>query len=341
MPHATSVTQLMHAFGAGGTNVAEGYPRFAFTPTQRAIVDRLPRMMLDSQSTPFAALEANAQWALLLGLGQRTAPVGTGRIMSYYAAGVAIDLVGRVLAARTGTVGVIHPTLDCLPALIRSRGPRVVPISEARLRRRDPLAGFEAIGGLYIANPNNPSGRVLDPEELRRLAESCARRSVALAIDACFRAFDVEAQYDMYAVLDATGVDYVVIEDTGKLWPLGGVRLAFLAFPEHSALGIPEASGDLLMNAPPFAALVVAGRDPRTTGHEPGDSPPGIGRLVRRARRWSLEGQHVADPHARWHAEHPPLGSAAATRRPRGSRPADLVGSPEGRRALSPDRAGA
>ena len=257
MTGATSVTQLMHAFGDGGTNVAEGYPRFAFTPTQRAIVERLPRMMLDAQATPFAALEANAQWALLLGLGQRTAPVGTGRIMSYYAAGVAIDIVGRVLAARTGTVAVIHPTLDCLPALIHGRGPRVVPIPEARLRRRDPLADFEPVGGLYIANPNNPSGGVLDPDHLRRLAESCARRNVALAIDACFRAFDLEAQYDMYEVLDATGVDYVVIEDTGKLWPLGGVRLAFLAFPEHSTLGIPEASADLLMNAPPFAALVV------------------------------------------------------------------------------------
>jgi aspartate/methionine/tyrosine aminotransferase len=154
-------------------------------------------------------------------------------------------------------VAVIHPTLDCLPALIHSRGPRVVPISESRLRRRDPLAGFEPVGGLYIANPNNPSGGVLDPEQLRRLAESCALRDVALAIDSCFRAFDVEAQYDTYAVLDATGVDYVVIEDTSKLWPLGGVRLAFLAFPEHSTLGIPEASADLLMNAPPFAALVV------------------------------------------------------------------------------------
>ena len=257
MAGGTSVTQLMHAFGDSGTNVAEGYPRFAFTASQRAIVDRLPEMMLGAHRTPFATLEANAQWALLLGLGQRSAPVGTGRTMSYYAAGVAIDIVGRVLAARTGTVGVIHPTLDCLPALIRSRGPRVIPIAESRLRRRDPLAGLEPIGGLYIALPNNPTGAVLDPDELRRLAESCARRDVALAIDACFRAFDVDAQYDTYEILDATGVDYVVVEDTGKLWPLGGVRLAFLAWAEHSELGIPDASADLLMNAPPFSALVV------------------------------------------------------------------------------------
>ena len=80
---------------------------------------------------------------------------------------------------------------------------------------------------------------------------------MALAIDACFRAFDGRVQYDTYAVLDATGVDYVVIEDTGKLWPLGGIRLSFLVFAAGSKLAIPEASADLLLHAPPFSALVV------------------------------------------------------------------------------------
>jgi aspartate/methionine/tyrosine aminotransferase len=132
-----------------------------------------------------------------------------------------------------------------------------VPVAESSLQRPDPLEGSGPIGGLYIASPNNPTGVVLDPAELRRLAEACERRGVTLAIDACFRAFDPGAQYDMYAVLDETGVDYVVIEDTAKLWPLGGVRLSLLVFPEHSTLGIPQASADLLMMAPPFAARVV------------------------------------------------------------------------------------
>lgn len=257
MQGAATVTQLMHAFGDAQTNVAEGYPSWELTQSQHRIVDRLPQLMHQAYQLPYPTLEANAQRALLWGLGQRTAPIGTGQILSYYSAGVAIDVVGRCLAARTDAIGVIHPTLDCLPALMRARGPRAVPVSEARLKRRDPLAGLPPIGGLYIANPNNPTGHVLDPDELRRLAESCARRGVALAIDSCFRVFDTRVQYDTYEVLDSTGVDYVVIEDTGKLWPTGGVRLAFLAFPAHSKLGIPEASADLLFVAPPFACLLV------------------------------------------------------------------------------------
>ena len=257
MQGGSSVTQLMHAFGDIETNVAEGYPRFAFTASQQAIVDRLPALMAEANQVPYSTLEARAQRSLLDALGQATAPVGTGRIVSYYAAGVAIDILGRCFAQRTRRVGVIHPTLDCLPALIRSRGVEVVPFNEARLNRRDPLEGLDGIGGLYIASPNNPTGTVLDPRRLRKLAESCARRGVALAIDSCFRVFDPLAQYDHYAVLDDSGVDYVILEDTGKLWPLAGVRLAFLAFPAHSNLGIPEASADVLMMAPPFSTLVV------------------------------------------------------------------------------------
>ncbi len=257
MQGSSSVTQLMHAFGDIETNVAEGYPRFAFTASQQAIVDRLPAFMAEAHRVPYPTLEARAQRSLLDAVGQATAPVGTGRILSYYAAGVAIDLVGRCLAQQTKRVAVIHPTLDCLPALIRSRGVEVVPFHEARMNRRDPLEGLDGIGGLYIATPNNPTGTVLDPRRLRKLAESCAQRGVALAIDACFRVFDPRAQYDHYAVLDETGVDYVILEDSGKLWPLGGVRLSFLAFPAHSKLGIPEASADLLLMAPPFSTLVV------------------------------------------------------------------------------------
>ncbi len=248
---------MAHAFSETATNVAEGYPSFGLSPSQQAIVDRFPQLLALAIRTPYPVLEGRAQRAFFDALGQTTAPVGTGRVMSYYSASVAIDVLGRCLTNRPSSVGVIHPTLDILPALLRGRGLRVVPISEARLRRHDPLSGLDDVGALYIAIPNNPTGNVMTADQLQNLAHACADRDIVLAIDACFRAFDTRVFYDMYALLDATGVDYAVIEDTGKLWPLGGVRLSFMTFAANSTLGIPEVSSDLLLMAPPFAAAVV------------------------------------------------------------------------------------
>jgi aspartate/methionine/tyrosine aminotransferase len=80
---------------------------------------------------------------------------------------------------------------------------------------------------------------------------------VVLVVDQCFRAFDVRAQYDAYACLDATGVEYVVIEDTGKLWPACGLKLGFLCTSMGTRLPVAEAMSDVLLTASPFVARLV------------------------------------------------------------------------------------
>ena len=78
-----------------------------------------------------------------------------------------------------------------------------------------------------------------------------------MVVDQCFRAFDTRAQYDTYAVLDRTGVEYVVVEDTGKLWPTAGVKLGFLAWSAGVRLDLAEVASDVLLTAPPFSVVVV------------------------------------------------------------------------------------
>jgi histidinol-phosphate/aromatic aminotransferase/cobyric acid decarboxylase-like protein len=256
--HHESLTQMQLLGVGSGTNVAEGHPRYALTPGQRAVVDRFPEFLETALREPFPVLDARAHAAFFGAVGQKSAPVGTGRIVSLYSSSVAIDVVGRCLAEIGSTVAVIHPTLDCIPALLRSRGVSLLPVSERRLRAADPLADLAApVDAVFVATPNNPTGTHLNAEALASLADSCARRRVILVIDSCFRAFDPRAQYDAYAVLDRSGVEYVVIEDTGKLWPLAGVKLGFVVFGAGGRLRIPAACSDILLTASPFVALVV------------------------------------------------------------------------------------
>jgi aspartate/methionine/tyrosine aminotransferase len=257
MSSTTSLTQMQLLGVASETNVAEGYPRFAPTASQQAIVDRFPELLAQARSTPYPQLEARAHRAFFDALGQASAPVGSGRILSFYSSTVATDVVGGCLARVTKRVALVNPVIDCIPALLRHRGMELVPIGERRLAGEDPLSGIDGVGAVMTANPNNPTGVLLDAAQLRRLAEACAARNAVLIIDSCFRAFDRRTQYDSYAVLDSTGVDYVVIEDTGKLWPTGGIKLGFLVMSSPSSLAVPDVAADILLTAPPFSAAVV------------------------------------------------------------------------------------
>ncbi|HUQ43722.1 MAG TPA: aminotransferase class I/II-fold pyridoxal phosphate-dependent enzyme [Candidatus Limnocylindria bacterium] len=257
MSATTSLTQMQLLGVASETNVAEGYPRFAPTPTQQAIVDRFPQLLADAVRTPYPALEARAHAAFFHALGQRSAPIGSGRILSFYSSTVATDVVGTALGLVAKRIALVNPIIDCIPALLRHRGLELVPVSESRLSGPDPIRDLEGIDAVMTANPNNPTGALLNATALRRLADACAARDIPLVIDACFRAFETRTQYDTYAVLEASGVRYVVIEDTGKLWPTGGIKLGFLTLSANLRLKVVEVAADILLTAPPFSAAVV------------------------------------------------------------------------------------
>lgn len=257
MSGTTSLTQMQLLGVASETNVAEGYPRFAPTASQQSIIDRFPRLHAEAYRTPYPQLESRAHAAFFHALGQRSAPIGSGRILSFYSSTVATDVVAGTLAQVGKRIALVNPIIDCIPALMRHRGLELVPVSERRLAGPDPLAGLDGVDAVMTANPNNPTGAHLGAPALRRLADACRERNAVLVIDSCFRAFDARTQYDSYAVLDASGCEYVVIEDTGKLWPTGGVKLGFLVFSARNRLAIGEVAADILLTAPPFSVAVV------------------------------------------------------------------------------------
>jgi len=252
-----SLTQMQLLGVASDVNVAEGYPRFQPTEGQAAILSRLGELMDEARDTPFPLLETRAHEAFFHALGQRSAPIGSGRILSTYSSTVAIDIALAALARRVTTVGLIHPVIDCIPALMRARGLQAVPLSEQDVAGGDPFTRHPDIEAILTANPNNPTGTVMDAGALERLAVACAERCVPLLIDQCFRAFDSRVQFDTYALLNASGAEYLVVEDTGKLWPTGGVKLGFLAWGARTRLDLVEVASDVLLTAPPFSVIVV------------------------------------------------------------------------------------
>lgn len=235
-------------------NLTDGHARLDLSEQQAAIVARIPDMFAQATRRSFQSIETAAHRAFLHAVGQHTAPIGTGRILSCYSSTLATDIVARALPAGAA-IALLHPTFDNIADLFVTRGLEPVPLSEEALTARQwPGAPVEAI---VITHPNNPTGLVTPPDVLRSLAEHAARHGQTVILDASFRGQVRDAQYDTYAVLDGAGADWITIEDTGKLWPTHELKIGMLAHSERHTMPIRRAFSESLLAASPVVLQLV------------------------------------------------------------------------------------
>ncbi|HSR24148.1 MAG TPA: aminotransferase class I/II-fold pyridoxal phosphate-dependent enzyme, partial [Candidatus Eisenbacteria bacterium] len=252
-----TLTHLESRALRSGLNVSDGHPRMPLTGSQERIIAGLADLFHEALRRPFEEVEEQAQRAFLHGVGQRRAPIGTGRLVSCYSSSTAMDMVARALAERTSTVALIHPTFDNIPNLLKARGLTLLPVAEHELDGGKPPHLPGEVGAVFVTSPNNPTGWVLSPDALAGLAESCARAGRVLALDTCFRPHDPRAQYDTYEILDGAGVEWAVIEDTGKVWPTLELKVGFLAWSERCRLSLLDAFSDVLLSISPVILLLI------------------------------------------------------------------------------------
>ncbi|MEV0289177.1 pyridoxal phosphate-dependent aminotransferase [Kribbella sp. NPDC050820] len=194
--------------------------------------------------------------AFLSMLGQATA-VDRASVLSCYSSSVATEIAGRAMYSKgVRRVGLVHPTFDNIPDILAGVGLELLEVPEESLL--DPAAGsWPDLDALFVVSPNNPTGAVLDAEALTRVADWCADRGVVLALDTCFRGFDQRAWFDHYAILEASGTDWFVVEDTGKLYPLLDLKVGLLVFPADSPLPLRRIHTDILLGVSPMISIVV------------------------------------------------------------------------------------
>jgi enduracididine biosynthesis enzyme MppP len=253
-----NLTQMEVPALTGEVNVADGHARQELTSGQRRIVESFPALFEATQRASFDELERETVRELFGALGQESLLRGPARVLSAYSSSVAVSVLARALTTRTSAVALVHPTFDNIPDILRGAGLRLVPVPEEELLDGSASALSDGVGCLLVTTPNNPTGAVLGPDALASLAEACLARRALLVLDTSFRGFDERAMYDSYAVLEEAGVEYVVVEDTGKLWPMQELKLGFLVAADHCALPLEQAMTDILLSVSPFVLGIVA-----------------------------------------------------------------------------------
>lgn len=279
----------------GGLNLTDGHARLVATDRQRAIVTRLPEMFAEAARRSFPDIEEEAHRTFLHAIGQHSAPVGTGRILSCYSSTLATDIVARALPVGSA-IAVLHPTFDNIADLFATRGLELVPLSEEALL--DMAWPEPPVRAVVVTHPNNPTGLVLPEGHLRSLAEHAARHGQTVVIDASFRGQVRDAQYDTYAVLDGAGADWVTIEDTGKLWPMFELKVGLLAYSARTTLPMERAFSESLLSASPVILQLVKALadDWANGGYERAHALVQCNRAILRQEIEGVAGIRLADP---------------------------------------------
>lgn len=143
-----------------------------------------------------------------------------------------IDLSARWLGARS--VGIARPAFSEYEEAVRKYGGHVVDIPLSAedgfaLRESDLLAAAERTDLLMIGHPNNPTGRLADPELLLRLV----KRGKPIVVDEAFVDFVPHEREVSLIRQAAETAGLYVLRSMTKFFAIPGLRLGFMvARPE-------------------------------------------------------------------------------------------------------------
>lgn len=86
----------------------------------------------------------------------------------------------------------------------------------------------EEVDLLFLANPNNPVGNLIEPSLLTGIAKRCRKQNITLVLDECFIAFTGTQKMDSFCVRMMEYPNVIIIQAFTKLFAIPGVRLGYL-----------------------------------------------------------------------------------------------------------------
>lgn len=250
-------------------NLADAHTHQSQSPSQQKIVSSLPEIWYESERKTQYQSEQEFIEKFYTLHGQHTALKRRDEIYLVYAASVAMNITATYLMQRNMRVGLIEPCFDNLHDLMKHARVPMLPIDESLFH--EPSKTYSnlmkhalPLDSIFIVDPNNPTGFSLfadGKENFIELVQFCCDYNKLLIIDTCFSAFILASggkRFDIYKILESSGVSYIVMEDTGKTWPLQDAKCATIHTSKDINSEIYNIFTSILLNVSPFILNVVS-----------------------------------------------------------------------------------
>jgi aspartate/methionine/tyrosine aminotransferase len=248
-------------------NLADAHTHQRQSPTQRRIVDRLPALWYRAERSQQSESERAFVDAFCRLHNQPTA-LAKNRALLSYAASVSTVIVGMYLRKRRLSVTLIEPCFDNLHDVLHNTGVPTAPIDEHCFDDVSTiysnLEHHVDTDALFLVDPNNPTGFSLlqhGRDGFEEVIRFCSDHDKILLLDFCFAAFALAdpavERFDVYSLLEASGITYVAIEDTGKTWPVQDAKCAILMASDDIWSDIYNIHTSVLLNVSPFVLQLL------------------------------------------------------------------------------------
>jgi len=249
-------------------NLADAHTHQSQSPGQRRIVASLSQLWYESEAGKQSTFEQRFIETFLRFRGQHTA-LRLNRTLLTYAASVSTVITGMYLKRLGGRVSLIEPCFDNLRDLLVNLDVELVPLPEHVLASPatvyDQLARQPRTEALFLVDPNNPTGHSLladGREAFEEVVRFCVEHDRLLVLDLCFAAFALnvkgQAPVDIYEILEASGVRYIAMEDTGKTWPVQDAKCALITASADIHQELYDIQTSVLLNVSPFTLNMLA-----------------------------------------------------------------------------------
>jgi aspartate/methionine/tyrosine aminotransferase len=207
-----------------------------------------------------------------------TAPAGTpelrAAIAAHYARTYHVDVDPVHVVVTTGSSGAFllaflaafddgdrvalaRPGYPAYANILSALGCEVVDLPCGPATRFQPtVAHLEAAGpldGLVLASPANPTGTMLSPAELTRLAGWCAEHSVRLVSDEIYHGIAYPGAPPAATAATFRGPGAVTVGSFSKYWGMTGWRLGWLVLPDDLGGPVDALAGNLALCPPSLA----------------------------------------------------------------------------------------
>ncbi len=248
-------------------NMSDAHTHQSQSSTQKSIVASLPSLWYEAEQTLQYDMEQKflknffrvqkQEWALK-----------NNNCLLVYASSIAMVITANYLMKKNMSVSLMHPCFDNIGDILKNMKVPISPLEEEWLT--DPATIYQKLeenvkaDALFIVDPNNPTGFTLFSkgkeayEEIIRFAKD---KNKLLLFDYCFASFmlpdkDLDV-FDVYELLETSGVSYIAYEDTGKTWPLQDTKVAILKTSKDLYEDVYNIHTAYLLNVSPFILNMV------------------------------------------------------------------------------------